>query len=159
MKIILCILFTSVLMVVQAQEQKFSKYSFYEAMKTDDTLKINKQLALLKSTSVKEKDVYEGALLMKKAGTNTHVKSKLNDFKAGRLKLETGLEKDSTNTEYHFLRLMIQEHAPKILNYHADLEKDNNYIRKNFAHLSKELQQTMIDYSKRSKIMKNIGAN
>ena len=66
------------------------------------------------------------------------------------------LEKDSTNTEYHFLRLMIQENAPKRLGYHAALEKDNLYIRKNFKTLSPALQQAILGYSKQSKILSNL---
>ena len=135
---------------------KFDKPTFYNIMKFDDTLKINKELIILKSVPIKEKEVYEGALLMKKAGIMSNLKTKLKEFKIGRTKLEEAILKDSTNTEYHFLRLMIQEHAPKILNYNADIEKDNIYIRKNFKKVCKELKEIMMDYSKQSKSLLNI---
>ena len=80
----------------------------------------------------------------------------LASFKAGKVKLESAIEKDSANTEYRFLRLMIQENAPKILGYHTALEKDNLYIRKNFKTLSPVVQQAVLGYSRQSKIISNI---
>ena len=147
----LCTLFS-----LSTVAQKFDKTVFYQVMETKDSLKINQQLNLVQSSAFKEKQAYEGALLLKKAGVIASKKDKLAAFKLGKRKLESALEKDSSNTEYHFLRLMIQENAPKILGYHANLEKDNIYIRKNYKTLSAVLQQAILGYSKQSKTLSNL---
>ncbi|HXD91785.1 MAG TPA: hypothetical protein VNX01_01160 [Bacteroidia bacterium] len=147
----LCTLFS-----LSTLAQKFDKAAFYQVMETKDSIKINQQLESLQNTSIKEKQAYEGALLLKKAGVIASKKDKLATFKLGKRKLENALEKDSSNTEYHFLRLMTQENAPKILGYHANLEKDNIYIRKNYKTLSAVLQQAILGYSKQSKTLSNL---
>ncbi|MEO8762260.1 MAG: hypothetical protein ABI388_12000 [Bacteroidia bacterium] len=148
------LLFTCLSMCVCAQ--KFDKASFYKAMESKDSTKINQQQLLLQNSSIKEKQAYEAVLLLKKSGIISNKRNKLASFKAGKIKLESAIEKDSTNAEYHFLRLMIQENAPKILGYHKELEKDNIYIRKNFKTLSPAVQQVVLSYSKQSKILSNI---
>jgi|ERR1700757_1677845 len=147
----LCTLFS-----LSTLAQKFDKVAFYQVMETKDSLKINQQLNLVQSSAFKEKQAYEGALLLKKAGVIVSKKDKLATFKAGKRKLEGALEKDSSNTEYHFLRLMIQENAPKILGYHTNLEKDNIYIRKNYKTLNAVLQQAILGYSKQSKTLNDL---
>jgi hypothetical protein len=52
------------------------------------------------------------------------------------------------------MRLIIQEHAPKIVGYRSELDTDAAFIEKNFGNLSAELQQIIIDYSKESKTLK-----
>ena len=151
----LCTLF-SVSIISQNTAQKFDRAAFYQALETKDSMKINQQLNLVKSSSIKEKQAYEGALLLKKADILVNKKEKLNTFKSGKKKLESALEKDSSNTEYHFLRLMIQENAPKILGYQGSLQKDNIYIRKNYKTLSPTLQQAILGYSKQSKTLGNL---
>jgi len=90
---------------------------------------------------------------MKKAGLVTKPADKLKFFKAGRIKLETSLAQDSANGEYHFLRLIIQEHAPRIVKYSADQEKDRQIIHHTFKGLSPAAKQAIIDYSRKSKIV------
>jgi hypothetical protein len=136
--------------------QKFDKALFYQTIETTDSLKINQQLNIVQSSSIKEQQAYEGALLLKKAGILVNKKDKLTTFKSGKNKLENALEKDSTNTEYHFLRLMIQENVPKILGYHTDLEKDNIYIRKNYRTLTPIIQKVVLVYSRQSKTLHNL---
>jgi len=148
------LLFTCV--SVFAMAQKFDKAAFYQAMELKDSAKINQQENLLQNTGIKEKQAYEGALLLKKAGIIANKRNKLASFKAGKNKLESAIEKDSSNAEYRFLRLMIQENAPKILGYHAALEKDNLYIRKNFKTLSPVVQQAILGYSRQSKLLSNL---
>ena len=66
---------------------------------------------------------------------------------------ETG---GTDNTEYCFLRLIIQEHAPKAVDYRKDLEKDVSAIRSNFKTLPQVVQQAILDYSKKSKALKGL---
>lgn len=133
--------------------QDFDRPAFYAVMASGKLADIDKELILLNTASISEKEAYEGALLMRKSGLLKIAAEKLRFFKKGRIKLERALLKDSSNCEYHFLRLTIQEHAPKVVKYKAELEKDKQYILKYFRNLSPVVQQAIIDYSKNSKIL------
>jgi hypothetical protein len=158
MKIFINLLFILSGISVQGNSQKasFDKSAFYSAMAANDLDAINNQLSVVKASSISEKDAYEGALLMKKAGLVTKAKEKLSLFKAGRLKLEASIKKDNGNAEFNFLRLIIQEHAPKVVEYRKDLENDIAAIRSNFKSLPPVVQQAINDYSKKSKVLKQL---
>ena len=141
---------------LSAMAQSFDRNAFYLTIQNGDSVKINQQTSLLEHSSIKEKTAYEGVLLMKKAGAIANKKQKLETFKSGKHKLEAALQKDSTNTEYHFLRLMMQENAPKILGYHHDTQIDSVYICKNFKMLPSSLQRVIKGYSKQSKILSEL---
>ena len=143
----------------QDAQTEFKRSAFYKVMANGTEAGINQQLVVLKLSSIAEKDALEGALLMKKAGLVNGPKKKLNLFKDGHKKLEALFKKDSLNVEFRFLRLMIQEHAPGIVGYKKDLENDGGYIRKNFKKLSPVVQQAVIDYSKKSKVLKSVNFN
>ncbi len=132
----------------------FDKSAFYNAMAANDVNSINAQLTVVKTSSINEKEAYEGALLMKKAGLITKPAEKLSLFKAGRLKLEAAIKKDKENAEFSFLRLIIQEHAPKIVEYRNNIDADVSTIRSNFKTLSAVVQQAINDYTKKSKVLK-----
>ena len=136
------------------QKATFDKSAFYSTMAANDISSINIQLNIVKSSSINEKEAYEGALLMKKAGLVTKAKEKLSLFKTGRLKLEAAIKKDKENAEFNFLRLIIQEHAPKIVEYRNNIETDVSTIRSNFKTLSPVVQQAINDYTKKSKVLK-----
>lgn len=156
MKMFFNLLLLLSVITVQGNSQKtgFDRSAFYNAMASDNLQEINTQLAIISTSSINEKEAYEGALLMKKAGLVTKAKEKLSLFKAGRLKLEASIKKNSNNTEFVFLRLIIQEHAPKMVKYNADIEKDSLQIRANYKSLPPVVQQAITDYSKKSKVLK-----
>lgn len=133
--------------------QKLERAAFYKAMASDDIEEINQELAVFTDAGTEVKAGYEGALLMKKASLVSKPKDKLRFFKAGRIKLETALLADPDNTDLHFLRLVIQEKAPKIVRYRTDIEKDKNMVLKNFSSLSPVVQRAIVDYSKTSKVL------
>ena len=133
--------------------QDFDRSVFYEVMKSGGIAKINAELATVDAASIKEKDAYGGALLMKKAGSVKKPKDKISYFKAGRIRFQKAFISDSNNVEYHFLRLAIQEHAPKIVKYHGQLEYDSRYVQQFFKNLSPVARQAVIDYSKTSKVL------
>jgi len=134
-------------------QQKFEKSTFYNVMATGDIAAVENELSILQDSSTPNKEGYEGALLMKKAGLVKGAKTKLDLFKAGRIKLETAILADSTNTEYHFLRLAIEEHAPGIVKYHSDIKKDKEIVQKNYKNLSPSVQHAILDYTKNSKVL------
>lgn len=122
-------------------------------MATGDLDAVNGELTLLTESSFSDKEAYEGALRMRSAGLLTFPAEKLRSFKTGRTQLESALSKDSANGEYHFLRLIIQEHAPGIVRYSKDLDKDRQIIRRTFSDLSPTVQKAILNYSKRSKTL------
>jgi len=80
-------------------------------------------------------------------------KDRLKFFKQGRIKLEIALLADNDNVEFHFLRLAIEEHAPKIVKYHSDIAKDKALVIKNFKNLSPAVQHAILDYCSNSKVL------
>jgi flagellar motor component MotA len=152
----LLILFSAITVRGITQKTTFNRPAFYSAMAANDLDAVNTQLSIVKTASLNEKDAYEGALLMKKAGMVTKAKEKLSLFKAGRLKLEASIKKDKANAEFNFLRLIIQEHAPKIVDYRSDIENDISAIRSNYKTLAPAVQQAISDYSKRSKVLNQL---
>ena len=132
----------------------FDKSAFYAAIASENMETLNNQLAVVKAASFNEKEAYEGALLMKKAGLVTKAQEKINLFKAGRTKLDAAIKKDKENAEFCFLRLIIQEHAPKIVNYNDNIQTDIAVIRTGYKTLPPIVQQAINDYSKKSKNLK-----
>lgn len=134
--------------------QKFEKSAFYEAMASGDVKQVNAQLDIVQTAPAGLRDGYEGALLMRKAGLVPVPKTKLKYFKSGRIKFQTAYNADSTNTELHFLRLTIQEHAPKIVKYNSDLRADKQYVVEHYKSQSPVVQHAIKEYSKTSKILR-----
>jgi len=150
----LLVLFSLVVFQGRCQHGGFDKSTFYRVLESGTMDEMDAQIGLVKASSLAEKEAYEGTLLMKKAALVAKPKSKLDLFKAGRLKLEASISKNGDNVEYRFLRLIIQENAPKILKYRNELEEDAGLIQKNFRGLQPFLQQQIADYSKKSKVLK-----
>jgi len=150
----LLVLFSVITVKGNTQSNGFNRSAFYAAMSTNDVQVINTQLTIIRASAIDEKDAYEGALLMKKAGVISKAKEKLSLFKAGRIKLENAIKKEKENAEYNFLRLIIQEHAPKIVEYRSNLDADISIVRANYKKFPPEVQQAVIDYSKRSKLLR-----
>jgi hypothetical protein len=134
-------------------QQKFDKAEFYEVMKSANLETVNNELEAVKDAPEKDREGYEGALLMKKAALLKKPKDRLSFFKQGRIKLETAISADNDNTEFHFLRLAIEEHAPKIVKYHSDIEKDKAIVIKNFKTLSPIVRHAILDYCENSKVL------
>ena len=134
--------------------QDFDKSAFYQNLSQKDVKRIEQELNVVKNLTLPQRDAYEGALLAKKAGLIGKPKDKLNTFKAGKKKLENAIKADSTNTEWRFLRLIIQENAPKALNYKTNLKADSEFIKGNFQSLQPVLKKIVLDYSKNSKVLK-----
>jgi hypothetical protein len=135
-------------------QEKFEKAEFYKVMSTGDITAIDNEIVVVQSSTSPNKEGYEGALLMKKAGLVLIAARKLKYFKAGRIKMETALLNVPDNTEYHFLRLAIEEHAPKIVKYHNDIEADKMMVQKNYKSLSPVVQHAILDYCKNSKVLR-----
>ena len=133
--------------------QNFDRAAFYAVMASGKMEEINNELLIVRAADVNDKEAYEGALLMRKAGLLKKPEDKLKAFKSGRIKLETALSDNNDNGEYRFLRLTIQEHAPRIVKYYKEQDKDSEYIKQVFKNLSPVVQKAILDYSKTSKLL------
>jgi len=152
-KILLVFVFLAGFVTIGAAQQRFEKAAFYDVMSSGDLDAIINEITIVQNSSSPNKQGYEGALLMKQASLEKRPKKKLDLFKAGRIKLETAILADNDNTEFHFLRLAIEEHAPKIVKYHADIDNDKLIVQKNFKNLSPAVQHAILDYTKNSKVL------
>jgi len=148
--IFFCLL--NALLSVSIAQTSFNRVSFYAIIIENDLKEVNDELLSLDKTQGKQ--AYKGALLMKKSGLLPEAKDKLSFFKEGRKELEQAISRDSTNVEYRFLRILIQENAPKIVNYNREIKKDASYLRKNYKNLPDIVQKALLNYSKTSKELK-----
>jgi len=137
----------------QTSSAKFERSDFYAAFASEDTNTINQQLDIIKNDSPKGAGAFEGALRMKKAGLLKGASNKLKEFKAGRGKLEDMITAQPQNAEFRFLRLMIQEQAPRILGYKNKLEEDHKYLIEHFSTIPQAAQKVIVNYSKVSKVL------
>ena len=128
--------------------------AFYAALAGKDLAKLDEQLAIIKAGNSDNKEGYEGAILMRKAGLISGAAKKLKTFKAGKALLEAAIAKNSTNAELRFLRLLIQENAPDIVKYKGDTAKDREVIIQSYKNLPAALQSAIVAYSKKSNILK-----
>jgi hypothetical protein len=139
----------------EAFKSVLDKNEFYRVLKSGTLHEINEEISVIHASGLPDKDAFEGTLLMKKAGLVGVPKQKLDLFKSGRIKLETAIHTDSSNVEYRFMRLIIQEHAPKVVKYQAQVKTDADFITKNFKEVLPELQEIIIDYSKSSEALQS----
>lgn len=147
------LLFVRQLPLAQNSSVAFDRAAYYAAFASDNMNTIQKQLDIIRDGSQDQKDAFEGALMMKKAGLIKGASHKLKEFKAGREKLEHMIAKYAGNAEFRFLRLMIQEKAPKILGYDKQIEKDHRYVADHFKTIPEAVKKAILDYSKSSKVL------
>ena len=133
---------------------ELNRSAFYKAMEENTKKMVNAQLDELKSAPEELRPAFMGAMLMKRASFIGSAASRLHYFREGHKMLESAIKQDPDNVEFRFLRLMVQEHAPGTLGYKEDIEKDSIYIRKHYKSLPEEIQHTIEDYSKKSKLLK-----
>jgi hypothetical protein len=137
-----------------SQRSTVNRVTFYKAMEESNKDLVNAQLVELQTAPTEIRDAFTGAMLMKKSGFVAPPAIKVHLFKEGHKMLEAAIRQYPDNAEFRFLRLIIQEHAPGILGYKNDLQKDNEFIQKSYKSLPEELQQIMANYSKKSKFLK-----
>jgi len=134
-----------------------SKSAFYAALASSSVKTIDAQIRQIETTaSAADRQAYTGALEMRKAGLLTIPAKKLSTFKQGHKKLEAAIAAHPADAEYRFLRLMIQENAPKNLGYSKNISEDSKIIKAKFPSLPSETRQSIKTYSKRSRSLAGI---
>ena len=101
------------------------------------------------STTSQEK-AYRGTLIMRKSEHLRVAKDKLANFKQGKALLEAEITSNPDNVEYRFLRLTVQENAPKILKYTRNIGEDADMIHRYFYKLPVSVQHFVADYAEDS---------
>jgi hypothetical protein len=96
---------------------------------------------------------YKGASLTLQAKYAKTIKEKKEGFVNGVDYIEYAIEKEPNAIEPRFVRLGIQENAPKILKYRGNIEEDKAFLLKQFQHISsKNLKEHIKDYILQSKL-------
>ncbi|WP_031527619.1 hypothetical protein [Dyadobacter crusticola] len=134
---------------------KIERSVFYKALSSGDESVIDKTISSLESEkSTSRNKAYIAALTMKKAGFVKGAGEKLKVFKKGAQVLEEEIKSNPDNAEYRFLRLAIQEHAPKILKYNKQVDEDKRAIVAAYNKLDPGVQTAVADYAKNSKVLR-----
>jgi len=129
--------------------------ALYAVLAGNSEVEVDKELKRLdaeKSTSLT--NAFEGALKMKKAGFIKGAGNKVKMFKSGALLLEEEIRSNPGNTEYRFIRLSIQENAPKVLKYNKNLSEDKKMIVEGYKRLDPDLKKVVKNYAAGSDIIK-----
>jgi Cu/Ag efflux protein CusF len=143
------ILFTLISFTLHAQEVNRSAY--YAAFASEDLKKIEAETETVKKSTDTDKNALEGGLLMRQAAFIKGPGKKLSSFKEGHKLLEEAINSDPNNVEFRFIRLMVQENAPKFLKYNKNLDEDSQIIKDNYKKLPQNIQEAIAGYSKSSK--------
>jgi hypothetical protein len=80
----------------------------------------------------------------------------MNLFNAGKKILESEIKTNSENVEYRFLRLLIQENAPKVLKYNGNVEEDAIAIVAGYSKLKESTKNAIESYAKKSASLKGL---
>lgn len=126
----------------------FSKTEFFKTMESGDQesiISLEKKIAGLAVSD--DQQAYLGAIGMKTAEFQKSAGDKLKKFKEGKVLLEKAIQSHPNNVEYRFLRLMIQENAPKILGYNSNIKEDVSLIKANINKVPKEIKTAITNYS------------
>lgn len=141
-------LFISLVLIVST----FSKSEFYSTLREGSAAKLIELEKKLNSKGNSEyQQAYIGTINMKLSESQKTPAEKLKLFKSGKIKLENSISAEPDNIEYRFLRLIIQENAPKILKYNLQIKEDSALISNNIKSTSGELRKIIQDYAKTSK--------
>ncbi len=121
----------------------------------DDAFIVDSLYSQLSSVGIEDNLVlygYKGAIATLKAKYAKGIKDKKTFFKEGAEMMEDAIAADPENVELHFIRLTVQENAPRIVNYQDQIESDKAIILKNYSLLKeREVKEMIQSYCKSSK--------
>lgn len=130
---------------------QIDRKEIFSAISGTNTTKIEAEIDKLNKLSKSDEvDAFKGALLMKWSSFQKTPKDKLAKFNEGKKLLESAIQKHSANTEYRFLRLLIQENAPKQLKYNSDIQEDAAKILSSYSELKQVTKDAVLSYAKKS---------
>lgn len=99
---------------------------------------------------------YKGAVLTLKANHAKAIKDKKGFFKEGVSILEAAIASEPDNIELRFIRLSVQENAPKIVKYNDAINADKDFILDHFSGIKDNSLKNLIrKYVQDSKVFTN----
>ncbi len=136
---------------------QLDRKAIYTALASESKEIVQKQLdavqGMKESSEVK---AFKGALQMKAAQFQKTAKDKMSLFNAGKKILESEIKSNDSNVEYRFLRLLIQENAPKQLKYDGNIEEDALSIVAGYSKLKESTKTAIESYAKKSASLKGL---
>ncbi|AEA45618.1 hypothetical protein [Fluviicola taffensis] len=136
---------------------QLDRKSIYNALASESKETVQKQLdELQKLKESSEVKAFKGALTMKAAQFEKTAKDKLALFNSGKKVLETEIKSNDENVEYRFLRLLIQENAPKQLKYDGNITEDAASIMIGYGKLKESTKTALETYAKKSASLKEL---
>jgi hypothetical protein len=136
---------------------QLDRKAIFGALASDSKDVVQKQLdgigSMKESSEIK---AFKGALQMKAAQFQKTAKDKLSLFNAGKKLLESEIKSNDGNVEYRFLRLLIQENAPKQLKYNGNIEEDVLSIIGGYTKLKESTKAAIESYAKKSASLKGL---
>jgi hypothetical protein len=129
----------------------FSKSDYFEAMSGNDQATMSSMLTKVQKATVNsDQKAYLGAIKMRASTFKKTPKEKLASFKSGQKILESVITANPKNVEYRFLRLIVQENAPKVLKYNAKIKEDAKLIKAGYQKVTPSVKQAIVSYDKKS---------
>ncbi|MGH1336527.1 MAG: hypothetical protein ACRBFS_10395 [Aureispira sp.] len=129
--------------------------TFYKAFGSDSLTTINQALYQLEQQKQSSTTVaYTGGLKMKKSSYVKGIAKKLSVFKEGRELLEQAITRYPKNAEFRFIRLTIQENAPKVLKYNKNTTDDKKAIIAGYKKMDSKTRAYIMDYARHSNLLK-----
>ncbi len=137
-------------MLISAYGQTgINRDAFFSAMAGNSVPVMEQQLKALKSISTQEGEAFEGAMQMRRSATIAVPAKRLSLFRQGHKKLETAIGQSPENVEYRFLRLLVQENAPRSLGYNKNIHEDSRFIKDHYRSMPAVTRQHVAVYSKK----------
>jgi hypothetical protein len=136
---------------------QLDRKAIYSALASDSKELVQKQLdGLQGAKESSEVKAFKGALQMKAAQFQKTAKDKMTLFNAGKKVLESEIKSNDGNVEYRFLRLLIQENAPKQLKYNGNIDEDVAAIIAGYSKLKESTKTAVESYAKKSASLKGL---
>ena len=135
MKIFLSILLTYLFLVSPRLSEVRKKYVVAVNDK-EVAFQLNEELSKINKQDEKVLVAYKGSVLTLMAKFANSTKEKKTFFKEGATLLEYAVSEDPNNIEIRYIRLSVQENAPKVVGYRKNKEEDKQYILDYFSEVS-----------------------
>ena len=136
---------------------QLDRKAIYNALASESKEIVQKQLDVVQGMKESsEVKAFKGALQMKAAQFQKTAKDKMSLFNAGKKVLESEIKSNDANVEYRFLRLLIQENAPKQLKYDGNIEEDALSIVAGYSKLKESTKTAIESYAKKSVSLKGL---
>lgn len=130
--------------MAQAQDIESIRLQYPKAEK--DSVLTNQLYLELQNTSESDAILmaYKGGLSTLKAHFAKKIKLKKEYFQQGAQWIDSAIKIHPQNPELRYIRLSVQENAPKIVRYHQDIDADKKVLLETYPNLKSETLKAVI---------------